>query len=190
MPKKILADVRPANRKKIKRRYRLLIGTHVQKELLIVDGKPVPDVDADGKQLLDENGAPAFRKVSVLYKATPSERPTFETEIDGDQNCLVKRFGADKYQRLDDDGPQGRQRIWDPERETVEEFAARVKAEGGQQSQEPRQPPPTGDAADGLDKLTVDELRELAESKEVDVEHIKRKDDLIQRLRESKVKAK
>lgn len=120
MPKKILADVRPANRKKIKRRYRLLIGTHVQKELLIVDGKPVPDVDADGKQLLDENGAPAFRKVSVLYKATPSERPTFETEIDGDQNCLVKRFGADKYQRLDDDGPQGRQRIWDPEMRSSE----------------------------------------------------------------------
>jgi hypothetical protein len=146
-------------------RFRLRIGSYVM-------------ADPSGAKAQDNSGRPA--DFTVWPPAV------IETDVD-----LEARFGSQKFQRIhDDDGTVPGRFVYDPARETIDEFIARVKAGSDDGAEgEPAQVEPSPDETTKLlETMTVKELQGMAEDSEIDLKGATRKEDIIRVIKSSNVK--
>lgn len=147
--------------------FRLLAGMHQQKEFVkSADGKLVQlTSEDDGHPLTDRRGKPIYETQTVEYRFNSNN----VVESHKDLVALL----PNKFQLI---GPAKRKM-------SQEELDAwGIKAdEKKAKAAEPAEP-----EDDGLEKMTVADLRELAEREEYDLGDAHRKDDIIAAIRLSR----
>lgn len=110
-------------------------------------------------------------------------------EFDSPNEWYADRW-PEKFEHKRDDRTSAY--TWNPEKETLEQFAQRMKggnsdvqkaAEAGSSTIHEMQPQHSAPDLSMLDHMTVKELQAFAESEEIDVQGATRKDDLIRAIR-------